>query len=77
MLPPTGYIFGADRTPNSKHKVHIYKGSFNNPGLPMCRKGWNRDNGESYSILRGRFDLGSGICKTCYKRATKGLDGIV
>lgn len=42
---------------------------------PMCRYGWNRDNGSSYSIWRNI--IGSqGICKICLKRARKGLKGV-
>lgn len=43
-------------------------------GLPMCRYGWNRDGGESYSIWRGH--AGDSICKLCIKRASLGLRGV-
>jgi len=43
--------------------------------LPMCRKGWNRSNGESFSIFRGHRGA-RGLCKVCSKRAAKGLPGI-
>ena len=43
--------------------------------LPMCRYGWNRDSGESYSIWRGQVG-DFGICKICLKRASKGLPGV-
>lgn len=43
--------------------------------LPMCRYGWNRSDGESFSILRG-WRGGRGLCKTCEKRANAGAPGI-
>jgi hypothetical protein len=43
---------------------------------PMCRYGWNRDNGESYSIWRNNVPDNGAICKVCIKRASKGLPGV-
>jgi len=43
--------------------------------LPMCRYGWNRDNGDSYSILRNN-EGDAGICKICIRRASRGLPGV-
>lgn len=43
--------------------------------LPMCRYGWNRSDGESFSILRGHTGA-RGLCKTCLKRAKAGLLGV-
>lgn len=42
---------------------------------PMCRRGWNRDNGKSYSIFRNNIS-DYGICKVCIRRAAKGLKGV-
>ena len=42
---------------------------------PMCRYGWNRNDGRSYSIWRGNVGE-DGICKLCIKRANKGLSGV-
>ncbi len=43
--------------------------------LPMCRHGWNRSDGEGFSIFRGH--RGSrGLCKVCQKRREKGLPGV-
>jgi hypothetical protein len=73
---PDGYIPGQNRTHKDDPKVtHLYKGDFNDPGLPMCVRGWNRDNGESYSIWRNNISSG-GICKICLRRAQKGLEGV-
>lgn len=73
---PDGYIAGQSRDHNDDHRVtHLYKGDFGSPGLPMCARGWNRDNGTSYSIWRGNISP-AGICRVCERRALKGLDGV-
>lgn len=43
-------------------------------GRPMCRHGWNRDNGQAYSIWRGQVGE-KGICKICLRRASRGKKG--
>lgn len=43
--------------------------------LPMCRYGWNRSNGEAFSIFRGHSGA-RGLCKVCKKRADAGLPGV-
>lgn len=43
--------------------------------FPMCSYGWNRNDGESYSIWRGNVGV-KGVCKICIKRAAKGLPGV-
>lgn len=59
------YITGLDR--NDQHLVaHLYCGEFNEPGDPMCARGWNRSDGEGYSIFR---NCGDRICKVCLRRA--------
>lgn len=70
-----GYITGLGRDYPHPKRSHLYKGTFADPGLPMCRYGWNRDSGSSYSIWRGNVGE-KGICKLCLKRAAKGLDGV-
>ncbi len=72
---PDGYILGLGRDYPNPNISHLYKGDFHDPGLPMCARGWNRDNGQSYSIWRGNMGK-SGVCKTCLKRARAGLDGV-
>lgn len=68
-----GYILGLDRSPNAEYRFvsHIYKGTFHNPEKPMCKKGWNRDDGTGFSIWRN--NLGLGICKICLKNTLKAL----
>lgn len=70
---PKGHISGLGRDYPYPKLAHLYKGTFANPGLPMCRRGWNR--GDSYSIWRNN-EGENGICKICMRRALKGLDGI-
>lgn len=43
--------------------------------LPMCRYGWNRSDGEGFSIFRGHRG-GRGLCKICEKRRAAGLPGV-
>lgn len=46
---PEGYITGVFRGDNGQNMVtHLYHGTFHEPGLPMCKKGWQR--GDEYSI---------------------------
>ena len=72
---PVGYILGLGRDYPHPPLAHLYKGTFGEPGLPMCARGWNRDGGTSYSIWRGNVGT-KGICKTCLRRAREGRDGV-
>lgn len=72
---PPGHIMGLGRDHPYPRVAHLYKGTFSDPGLPMCRYGWNRDGGASYSIWRGNAGR-NGICKVCMRRARAGLDGV-
>lgn len=68
------YVTGLDR--NDQHLVaHLYRGTFNNCGSPMCARGWNRSDGESYSIFRNNVG-DAGICKICLRRAEQKKDPI-
>ena len=72
------YITGMNRTYHNEADAcatHLYDGDFSDPGLPLCKWGWNRDEGQSYSIWRGNVSK-RGICKICKRRADKGLDGV-
>jgi hypothetical protein len=61
------YITGLDR--NDQHLVaHIYTGTFGEPGDPMCVRGWNRSDGDGYSIFRNNVGK-AGICGICMRRA--------
>lgn len=74
-LIPKGYISGLGRDYPYPNLAHLYEGTVIDPGLPMCRRGYNRDSGQSYSIWRNNIGSG-GICLVCLKRAAKGLHGI-
>lgn len=66
------YITGLDR--NDQHLVaHLYMGTFDKTGDPMCARGWNRSDGEGYSIFR---NCGDRICKICMRRAEEKRDPI-
>lgn len=72
-----GYITGLGRDFPHPKKSHLYRGTFSEIGSPMCKKGWNRDGGESYSIWRNNVGE-DGICFTCIKNARKEIKtGIV
>jgi hypothetical protein len=67
---PAGYVPGLGRDVPHPRVAHLYHGTFDDPGLPMCPRGWNR--GDSYSIWRN--NVGSrGVCKRCLRRAKAGL----
>lgn len=66
------YVTGLDR--NDQHLVaHLYKGTFDNVGRPMCVRGWNRSDGQGYSIFR---NCGNRICKVCMRRAREKKPGV-
>jgi hypothetical protein len=69
------YITGLGRDYPHPKLAHLYEGPFSDPGLPMCARGWNRDDGTSYSIWRNNVGV-NGICKICQRRADKGLAGV-
>ena len=78
------YITGVFRGDNGDKMVtHLYQGTFDKPGNPMCSRGWQRvwydKNGKvedyEYSIFRNNVSE-LGICKICLRRAEKGLDPI-
>ena len=64
------YVTGQDRN-EPRAVAHLYRGTFQRVGNPMCHRGWNRLNGFGWSIFRN--NLGSGICKVCLRRALKRL----
>lgn len=73
---PPGYIPGLGRDYPHPKLAHLYKGTFSNPGLPMCRRGWNRGGGQSYSIWRNNVGV-NGICKICLCRANEDKEGVL
>lgn len=76
MIGLDGYIEGMDRGDAGERRVsHLYKGDFNDPGLPMCQRGWNRGE-DGYSIFRG-VQSPKGTCAICLRRAIGGNEGVV
>jgi hypothetical protein len=71
---PAGYIAGLGRDYPHPKLAHLYKGDFDDPGLPLCRNGWNRFGHTGYSIWRGNVGV-DGICKVCMRRALAGKGG--
>ena len=72
---PDGYILGLGRDYPKPRLAHLYHGDFQNPGNPMCRRGWNRDGGTGYSIWRGNYGT-HGVCAICLRRARAGAGGV-
>jgi hypothetical protein len=67
------YITGLDRN-EPKVVAHLYataKGPMD-PYAPMCARGWNRENGHGFSILRGNVGP-AGVCRVCQRRAAQEL----
>lgn len=72
-----GFIPGLGRDFPHPKKSHLYRGAFTNIGSPLCKKGWNRDGGDSYSIWRNNIGA-KGICLDCIRNAEKEIKkGIV
>lgn len=78
------YVTGVFRGDNGENMVtHLYEGTFQKNGNPMCSRGWQRkyfdENGKlenwEYSIFRNNIS-NAGICKVCMRRAEKGLNPI-
>lgn len=68
-------ITGMDRcTRGDRLVTHLYDGTFTNPGLPMCKRGWNR-GADGYSIFRNNISR-RGVCKVCERRAREGRKGV-
>lgn len=66
------YTTGQDRN-EINPRAHLYKGTFDNVGNPMCGWGWNR-GGTGYSIFRNQPLVD--ICKICLRRAEKKLNPV-
>lgn len=69
------YIPGLGRSVPHPKLAHLYEGPFQDPGWPLCRYGWNRDGGTSYSIWRNNVG-DAGICRICLRRAAAGKAGV-
>lgn len=66
------YVTGLDCN-EPRQKSHLYRGTMDDPGDPMCWRGWNRC-GVGYSIFRNNAP--NGICETCLRRAEEGKDPV-
>jgi hypothetical protein len=65
-----GFIAGLERDYPYHKKAHLYHGTFSDAGDAVCKRGWNRDNGEAYSIWSNNVGE-DGVCKICIKKAKK------
>lgn len=65
-----GYLPGLGRDFPYPPKAHLYRGSMNDVGDPMCKRGWNRDKGRSFSIWRNNVGE-DGICGNCINAARR------
>lgn len=71
---PEGWVYveGMDR--NDQHTIvsHIYAGpSYHELVGPLCARGWNRSDGDGFSIFRGNRS-NKGTCKVCQRRKADG-----
>lgn len=78
------YISGVFRGDGGEKMVtHLYDGTFEKPGNPMCSRGWQRKTFNKkgklidweYSIFRNNTSE-AGLCEICWRRSQKGLPGI-
>jgi hypothetical protein len=71
--PEWVYVEAIGRNPGEeKQHSHLYGVNSKMEYLPMCIYGWNRSDGDAFSIFRGHTG-GRGLCKICEKRARAGL----
>jgi hypothetical protein len=67
------YVEAIGRNPGEETgRSHLYRLP---DYMPMCEWGWNRSDGERYSIFRGHRGA-KGCCRTCLKRAEAALPAI-
>jgi hypothetical protein len=66
------YVVGQDRNDDTIVS-HLYRGTFAEPGQPMCLRGWNRSGGEGYSIFRDAV-TNNKVCRICMRRAKEGKE---
>lgn len=72
---PDGWVYVEGMCRNDTNNVvsHIYCGpSFGDLNGPLCARGWNRDDGNGFSIFRGNTS-GAGTCRVCYRRKAKNM----
>jgi hypothetical protein len=76
MSAVVSYIDGVDRNNPEKARSHVYALTAAGRYWPMCSFGWNRSNGERFSILRG-WSSPRGRCKLCDRRVERGLRPVI
>jgi len=70
------YIEGADRNNPDEARSHMYLDNAQLGLLPMCGYGWNRSDGNAFSILRGNGSA-RGTCKICEKNIAAGKQPVM
>ncbi|HEX7720487.1 MAG TPA: hypothetical protein VF389_11825 [Woeseiaceae bacterium] len=65
-----GYRSGSDRNETAR-KTHTYAMMANDDLWPMCGYGWNRSDGDRFSIFRGTPGS-EGDCKICRRNVAEG-----
>lgn len=68
---PDGYIPGLSRRQPGAKLSHLYKGTFDAPGQPMCKRGYEKAG--DWSIWRNNIGE-NGICRVCMRRARANLE---
>lgn len=61
---------------NDSALTHTYAQMENGDLWPMCDYGWNRSNGDRFSIFRGAPGT-EGDCRICSRRVRKGLPPVL
>ncbi len=66
-------IHGMDRNePNAVTHIYACFPDEMSPFAPMCARGWNRSDGQGFSIFRGNVG-NNGVCLVCRRREANGL----
>ncbi len=76
MSAVISYIEGMCRNEQHKIRSHIYALTKAGHYWPMCSYGWNRSDGESFSIFRGHRS-GRGTCKICLNNKLAGRRPVI
>lgn len=76
MSQVIGYVSGVDRNNPEAARAHLYAITKAGRYWPMCDYGWNRSNGERFSILRN-WSSPRGECAICRKRKEAGMRPVI
>ena len=70
------YVEAIGRNPGEQYQhSHLYAVDDDGNYFPMCIYGWNRSDGEGFSIFRGHSGS-KGLCKICKRRVEANLPPI-